>query len=267
MVFDDWVGNTSFGSSVKLIVLLVNVRHHKNCVVVHLYLHLGSLIDSFFGVFVLLETHKSSSCLGLVELSGLDFTERLEQIFQLLQRKSFSWEILNVQIGELITLVFSLSLLGVDHHIDGLIAKLGIVQFLDCFFSSILCLKLDITESSAFTVGINFEFAGLNGSELFEEVVEFLLVSLFREISDQNVGLVIEATGIVLLSVEHNASVVNCCIVHFTQASISLLLGIEVKITKAFRSLGLLVEHDSNACDFVTLGVKELKQVKVECLI
>jgi len=93
---------------------------------------------------------------------------------------------------------------------------------------------LNISKSSAFAIGINFEFTGFDITELFEHIIQFLLVSLLWQISNQNISLTIKSTGFVLFSIKDNASIINCSIIHFFQTSVSLLLGIEVEITKAF---------------------------------
>jgi hypothetical protein len=164
-------------------------------------------------------------------------------------------------------LLFSVSLFAMNHNLDCFLTNLGIVQILDCLLGSILSFKLNISKSSAFTIGINFEFAWFDITKLSEHIIQFFLVSLLWQISNQNISLTIKSTGFVLFSVKNNASIINCSIIHFFQTSVSLLLGIEVEVTKAFWSLGLWVEHDFDTCEFVSLCVKEFQQVKVESLV
>jgi hypothetical protein len=122
----------------------------------------------------------------------------------------------------------------VDHNLNSLFTDLRIIQLADGVLSGLLSFKLNITKSSTFTVGVNFEFTRFDITERFEHVIQFFLVSFFWQISNQNVGLTIESTCFVLFSIKDNASIINGSIIHFSQTSISLLLGIEVKITKAF---------------------------------
>jgi hypothetical protein len=58
-----------------------------------------------------------------------------------------------------LTLIFSLILLGVNENLDGFATLIRTVEICDSFLSTLLGLKLDITLTSTVTAGESFEFA------------------------------------------------------------------------------------------------------------
>jgi len=178
LVLNDWVAHSStFSSLEQIIIFLVNMWHHDDSVVVDFDLHLASSFNSFFGIFVFCETNESCSWFIRVEFVRSHLTKLLEETLQILNWKSWLWQILNVQVGISVTLVLSVILLGMNHNLDIFFTNLGIVQLLDCLLGSILSFKLNITKSSTFTIGINFEFTGFDISKWFEHIVQFFLIS------------------------------------------------------------------------------------------
>jgi hypothetical protein len=134
------------------------------------------------------------------------------------------------QVSELFTLRFSLIFLGVDGNRYGAIANLLIIETGDSIFCALLFKELNITKTSASSIGENFKFARTNLSILLEEFHESFLVHEFGKVPHNNVCLAVKI--LLFFLVEHNLLSINCLIVHFDHASLSLDLFDEIEVSE-----------------------------------
>lgn len=177
--------------------------HNQNCCLINFLFHVGSF-NSFLCVIMLFETNKSTSRFIWVQGNGIEITISRKNSSQLLLSKAFNWKISDIQIGILVTLIFSIIFLGVNHHFNLFVLKLCIVKFLDCLLCRFYSFELNISKTSAFTISINFNFARFNISEFSEKSSQFFLISFLWKVSNYNVSFAIKATCVILLLIKND---------------------------------------------------------------
>jgi hypothetical protein len=164
-----------------------------------------------------------------------------------------------------LTLIFSLILLGVNENLDGFATLIRTVEICDSFLSTLLGLKLDITLTSTVTAGESFEFAWLDVSVFLEKSLQLLLIHILWKVSHKAIGFAIKIA--ILLFVEDDLLAINNSIILLRQASWSFLLIVEIQVSETLGFACFSVEHDLCAGKFIALALEVLVQVKIEGLV
>lgn len=137
----------------------------------------------------------------------------------------------------------------------------GIIEAGNGFLGALLIVELDIAKSSALSIGEDFEFTRTNLSVLLEEIHECLLINVFGQVSDNDVGLLVKI--LLFLFVEHDLFAVDGLVVHLFHASPRFFLFNEVEVSKSKRFVRLFIEHHLGTLNFVSFACKEFVEVQV----
>lgn len=176
------------------------------------------------------------------------------------------WKVADEEIGVLgLSSSLSLVSLGVDGRSNFLAALDSAVEGRDGLLSVGWSVQLDVTESSALTCLVDFEFAGLDNSVWGEKVGEALLGDFLGKVFNNNVSFGVEVA--ILLPAEHDVSSINNSVVHFSKTSFCFVLAVEIEVSESSQFFSLSVSHDLGAGDLEFVAGEELVQVEVVGLL
>jgi hypothetical protein len=115
-------------------------------------------------------------------------------------------------------------------HRNSVFSNIGIIEFCNCIFSTLLLEELNVTKASALSVSKNFEFARANFTVRQEQFHKLLLVNVLWQISDNDIGFAVEV--LLFLLVEDNLFSIDTLVIHFIHAPLGLILIDEVEVSE-----------------------------------
>jgi len=157
------------------------------------------------------EHHESCITAVALNLGRLYLSEALEEIGELIVGES-SWNVFDEEVCKVLSSVTSLVLLRVNKHLKLFVSDLVVVHLVDCFLGVLFGLELNVTEALRSSLFGGLDLAGYNLAKLLEHVVQTLLGDVSGHVFDQNIGVGVPVT--VLLLVQHDLLPVEGGVVH-----------------------------------------------------
>jgi hypothetical protein len=133
-------------------------------------------------------------------------------------------------------------------------------------FQSSLCIglivELNVSVSLARSISVGLELARVDVTESLEGAEQLLLSHFLVKVLHDQVGLGV----IVHLSHGGNSQslTIENMVVHFCEASLSFIFGVELEVSITKRLAGFLVKGNLGALEFVTMAGEQLVEVEIE---
>ena len=179
-------------------------------------------------------------------MSRLNFTIFYKHLLETLV-VSTCRKALDKEIEEAALLALALFAALVVQHLNLFAVKLENSGLFDSVGCGLFAFKLDVSETSAFTVGVELKLTRTNWSEGQERIVELLLGHLEVNIAHQHVRLGLHEVA--FLQVAADVIVADLCVVKLSCAPFCLLQLEKLEEAVAVLALGLLVHIDDCLVD------------------